>query len=77
MRTEKDILETIHDQILDGAIRAEIDYEFWSGMEVNPIAGLDDESRKNVYNQKKKNELNKTQRRKILEIIERKLRAIK
>ena len=74
MKTRKEVLENIHDQMLDLAIRAEIDSEFWQAMGIDPLTTLDKELRENVINQRKKNELSKVNRLKIIKIIEGKLK---
>ena len=71
--TRQEILTLIHNEMLDKVLRAEIDLEFWTSMELDPRASLDGDSRKNVVNQKQQNKTSLEGRGKILKIIERKI----
>ena len=72
--TRKEILQGLHNEILDRIIRTEVDLSLWTSMGVNPSKSFDADSTKNIRKQIQKNKLNMENGEKLLEIIDRKLK---
>lgn len=73
MLTEKEALALIYNQMLDQLLRAEIDLDFWTNMELDPTKAFDSNSRGNIAKKKQEMRFVVESKGKILKMIEARL----